>query len=315
MYVQLLKDGVVVPHQIVKYAVNINQFTHLDDFAGMTEFVQVADGLGYDKMRFVDHVVGVMVEKHPEMPYTPYTHKSRFYEVFTLMAFLAAKTSRIKLVTGVLGLPQRQTAVVAKQAAQVDHLSCGRMLLGAGLGYNNVEFAALETEFKTRARRFEEQVAVLRMLWTEEIVKFKGDFHDLDHVNINPLPIQKPIPIWIGAGRTENPVPPDVVLNRIGRIGDGWCPLFRLQDGAAALDAPAREAIAKVNEAARAAGRDPSALALELGLYPDGKSRAQVQDEIAALHAEGANHIHVRFSGKTAREQIDSLKWFRELVA
>lgn len=303
------------PHEIVKYAVNVNQFTHLDDFQGMIEFVTTAEAEGYDKVRFVDHIVGVDVTKHPEMPYTPYTAESNFNEVFTLMAYLCHLTSKVKLVTGVLGLPQRQTALVAKQAAMIDTLSGGRMLLGVGLGYNQPEFAALETPFKTRARRFEEQVHVLRLLWTEDVVEFKGDFHDLQHVNIRPKPIQQPIPIWIGAGRTENPVPPDVVLNRIGRIGDGWCPLFQIAPGAETLDAAAQEAIAKVNDAAAAAGRDPATIQLELGYYPDGKSREQVTSEIAALHALGAQHIHIRFSGKSAQEQISSLKRFRDLIA
>lgn len=302
------------PHENVKYAVNVNQFTHLDDFAGMIDFITTAEAEGYDKVRFVDHIVGVDVAAHPEMPYTPYTHLSNFNEVFTLMAYLCHLTSKIKLVTGVLGLPQRQTALVAKQAAMIDTLSGGRMLLGVGLGYNAVEFAALETEFKTRARRFEEQLDVLRMLWTQEIVTFKGDFHDLQSVNIRPLPIQKPIPIWIGAGRTEDPVPPEKVLERIGRKGDGWCPLFRIAEGADTLDARAQEAIAKVDAAASAAGRDPRSLDLELGLFPDGKSRETVLAEIDALHALGARHIHVRFSGKTAAEQIASLKRFRDLL-
>lgn len=303
------------PHEIVKYAVNVNQFTHLDDFQGMIKFITTAEAEGYDKVRFVDHIVGVDVTKHPEMPYTPYTAESSFNEVFTLMAYLCHLTSKVKLVTGVLGLPQRQTALVAKQAAMIDTLSGGRMLLGVGLGYNQPEFAALETPFKTRARRFEEQVHVLRLLWTEDVVEFKGDFHDLQHVNIRPKPIQQPIPIWIGAGRTENPVPPDVVLNRIGRIGDGWCPLFQIAPGDETLDAAAQEAIAKVNDAATAAGRDPASIQLELGYYPDGKSREQVTSEIAALHALGAQHIHIRFSGKTAPEQISSLKRFRDLIA
>ena len=302
------------PHEIVKYAVNVNQFTHLDDFDGMIKFIQTAEAEGYDKVRFVDHIVGVDVAQHPQMPYTPYTAKSNFNEVFTLMAYLCNLTSKIKLVTGVLGLPQRQTAIVAKQAAMIDNLSGGRMLLGVGLGYNAVEFAALETEFKTRARRFEEQLHVLRLLWTEDIVSFKGDFHDLQYVNIRPLPIQKPIPIWIGAGRTEDPVPPDVVLNRIGRMGDGWCPLFKIQDGDETLDARAQEAIAKVHAAVREAGRDPKDHAMEIGLYPDGKSREQVLAEIEALHALGAQHIHVRFTGKTGQEQTDALKAFRDLI-
>lgn len=302
------------PHESVKYAVNVNQFTHLNDFQGMIEFVKSAEANGYDKVRFIDHIVGVMVEKHPDMPYTPYTHKSNFYEVFTTLAYVTSLTSRIKLVTGVLGLPQRQTALVAKQAAQIDILSGGRMLLGVGLGYNAVEFGALETEFKTRARRFEEQLDVLRLLWTEEVVSFKGDFHSLDYVNINPRPIQRPIPIWIGAGRTEKPVPPDKVLERIGKKADGWCPLFQIPAGATTLDAAAKEAISKVNAAAVAAGRDPSTIDLELGLYPDGKDRNQVHEEIAALRELGSNHIHVRFSAKSAAGQTDSLKRFMDLV-
>ena len=303
------------PHESVKYAVNVNQFTHLDDFDGMLDFVHMAEAEGYDKVRFIDHVVGVDVAKQPDMVYTPYTQKSKFYEVFTLMAYLAQTTSRIKLVTGVLGLPQRQTALVAKQAAQVDIFTGGRLLLGVGLGYNAIEFAALEAEFKIRARRFEEQLDVLRMFWTQEVVHFEGDFHKLEHVNVNPLPVQQPIPIWIGAGRTENPVPPDKVLERIGRKGDGWCPLFRIPEGGTTLPEDQVEAIAKVGAAAEAVGRDPSKVDLELGLFPDGKSRQQVGDEIAALHAHGCNHIHVRFSGKTAAEQIDSLKSFRDLIA
>lgn len=299
----------------IRFAVNVNQFTHLNDFPGMIEFVKAAEAIGYDKVRFIDHILGVLVEKHPDMPYTPYTHKSNFNEVFTLMAYLSAITTRVKLVTGVLGLPQRQTALVAKQAAQVDNLSGGRLLLGVGLGYNEIEFRALESDFKKRARRFEEQLDVLRMLWTQESVQFKGDFHDLDHVNVNPLPVQRPIPIWIGAGRTENPVPPDRVLERIGRKADGWCPLFRIPDGEPTLDAPAREAIEKVNAYARAAGRDPATLDLELGLFPDGKGKTQIADEIAALQSLGANHLHVRFGGKTAREQIDSLKWFMDTIS
>ena len=302
-------------HDQVRFAVNVNQFTHLNDFDGMLAFVKAAEANGYDKVRFIDHVVGVMVEKHPAMAYTPYTHHSNFNEVFTLLAYLSAVTSRIKLVPGVLALPQRQTALVAKQAAQVDILSGGRLLLGVGLGYNETEFCALESDFKKRARRFEEQLDVLRMLWTNEIVHFKGEFHDLDYVNISPLPVQKPIPIWIGAGRTENPVPQDRVLQRIGRKADGWSPLFRIADEASTLDQAAREAIDKVSSYARDAGRDPAAIDLELGLFPDGKSKARIEAEIAALHALGSRHIHVRFAAKTAREQIDRLKWFVDTIA
>ena len=151
--------------------------------------------------------------------------------------------------------------------------------------------------------------------WMEEVVSFEGAFHKLDNVNINPLPAQKPIPIWIGAGRTENPVPPDAVLARIGRKADGWCPLFRIADGAETLDLAAQQAISKVNSAAIVAGRNSKSVELELGLYPDGKDRNNVLDEIAALHGLGANHIHVRFAGKTGAEQTDSLKRFMDLIS
>lgn len=303
------------PHEEVRFAVNVNQFTHTGGFDDLLSYIQTAEALGYDKIRFVDHIIGVEVAAHPQMPYTPYTHESEFNEVFTLMAYLAAKTEKITLCTGVLGLPQRQTALVAKQAAMVDTLTGGRLQLHVGLGYNPIEFRALETEFKTRARRFEEQLDVLRMLWTQDVVTFKGDFHDLDHVNVNPLPVQKPIPIWIGAGRTEAPVPPDKVLDRIGRMGDGWCPLFRIPEGETTLDAAAREAIDKVYAAAAAHGRGRADVGMELGLFPDGKSRAQVEDEIAGLHALGARDIHVRFGAKSAEGQTDALKSFKDLLS
>ncbi len=141
------------------------------------------------------------MEAHPELPPTPYTSKSEFQEVFTFMAYLSAVTLKIGFITGVLGLPQRQTALVAKQAAQVDCMSNGRLILGVGIGYNAVESGAMGEHFKTRGARVEEQIAVLRALWTRPIVSFEGKWHQLDHVNVNPLPVQRPIPICMGAGR------------------------------------------------------------------------------------------------------------------
>lgn len=295
-----------------RFAVNVNSFTHTGDLRGMIDFIQTADTLGYDKIRFVDHVVGVVVEKHPEMDYTPYTHVSQFHEVFTLMAYVAAVTKQIKLVTGVLNLPQRQTALVAKQAAEVDILSGGRVILAVGLGYNSVEFEAMGFSRKDRAKRIEEQIPILRALWTQESVNFKGVYDTMSDVNINPPPVQRPIPIWMGAGRTEAPVPPEAAIRRIGRLADGWCPLFAVPKGERTLDAAATKAIADVNSYAAEAGRPRPAM--ELGLHPDGKSPTQVLDEIKALQELGADHLHVRFSGKTTAEQIDALKRFRDLI-
>jgi probable F420-dependent oxidoreductase len=150
-------------------------------------------------------------------------------------------------------LPQRQTALVAKQAAEVDVLSGGRLRLGVGLGWNPGESEAMGQEWSTRARRMEEQVEVLRALWTQEVVNFEGRWHRITYAGINPLPVQRPIPIWIGAGSGSIPMPPDVALRRIGRIADGWILLFP-------PDERAREAIDRVNGYAREAGRDPSTI-------------------------------------------------------
>jgi probable F420-dependent oxidoreductase len=298
----------------LKFAVNVNSFTHTGDFPGMLEFVRTAEQLGYHNVRFIDHVVGFAADRHPEVAYTPYTHKSHFHEVFTLMAYLSAITKRITFVTGVLGLPQRQTALVAKQAAEVDLLSNGRLILGVGLGYNEVEFRAMGFNFKDRAKRFEEQITMLRALWTQELVTYRGEWHDMPDVNINPLPVQRPIPIWMGAGRTENPVPPDVVLRRIGRLADGWCPLFRIEEGARTLDQAALDCIAKVRDYAVKAGRNPDTMALELGFFPGTKSRAVQLDEIQALREAGATHLHVRTEGANTAEHIDALKRFRDVM-
>jgi probable F420-dependent oxidoreductase len=298
----------------LKFAINCNAFTYTGDFAGMVEFIRRADALGFHNVRFIDHVVGFVAERHPEVAYTPYTHRSFFHECFTFMAYVAAITRRIGLVTGVLVLPQRQTALVAKQAAEVDFLSGGRLILGIGLGYNAVEFGALGASFEDRGRRIEEQIEVLRALWTRETVEYEGEWHRLADVNINPPPVQRPIPIWMGAGRMDNPIPPERVLQRIGRLADGWCPLFRIADGATTLEDGARQAIAKVRDYASQAGRDPQAIALELGFYPGNKSRQQQVEELDALAAAGATHIHLRLEGASTRELLDDLERHQEIM-
>ena len=135
------------------------------------------------------------------------------------MAFIAAVTKNIKLCSGVLILPQRQTGVVAKQAAEVDILSGGRLRLGVGVGWNHVEYEALGMEWKTRGARQAEQIEVMRRLWTEDLVTFKGKFHTLVDVNMLPVPVQRPIPIWFGGSS-------DAVVKRAARIGDGWMPIL-----------------------------------------------------------------------------------------
>lgn len=226
------------------------------------------------------------------------------------MGYLSAVTQRIGFLTGVLGLPQRQTALVAKQAAQIDCMSGGRLTLGIGIGYNHVEFEALGEEFKTRGARVEEQVEILRALWTQDVVNYTGKWHNLRHVNVNPLPVQRPIPIWMGAGRQAKPVPPARVVERIGKYADGFMPLFRINEETMRLEDDAVAALAEIHQIGEAAGRDMSGFQLELGLYPHGKDKSRVLDEIAYLQDAGATHIHVRFPDRSLDEQIAFLENF-----
>ncbi len=184
------------------------------DAASVRDFAQAVEGMGFDYLLAYDHVLGA----NPDRPggwKGPYTHQSQFHEVFVLFGYLAGLTERIQLVTGVLILPQRQTALVAKQAAEVDVLSGGRLRLGVGLGWNEVEYVGLNENFRNRGKRIEEQIHLLRALWTQPLVTFDGDYHALPDAGLNPMPIQRPIPIWFGARE-------DMALRRAARIGDGW---------------------------------------------------------------------------------------------
>ena len=165
------------------------------DPAKIRDWAQAAEGLGYDCIEVADHVFGAA----PRGDWKPtYSEHDPFHETFTTMAFIAAVTRNIKLCSGVLILPQRQTGVVAKQAAEVDILSGGRLRLGVGVGWNHVEYEALGMEWKTRGAHQAEQIEVMRRLWTEDLVTFKGKFHTMIDVTMLPAPVQRPIPIWFG---------------------------------------------------------------------------------------------------------------------
>jgi probable F420-dependent oxidoreductase len=294
----------------LKFNVNGNHFVHDGGFESLVTFVTEAEKLGYDNIRLVDHVVGIVAAEHPDLPPTPYTHKSEFQEVFTFMSYLSAITTRIGFLTGVLGLPQRQTALVAKQAAQVDYMSKGRLTLGIGIGYNHIEFEAMGEEFKTRGARVEEQVDVLRALWTQDVVNFTGKWHTLRHVNVNPLPVQRPIPIWMGAGRLQQPVPPPKVVERIAKYADGFMPLFRINEETLKLEDDALASLAEIRSIGEAAGRDMSGFQLEISIYPEGKSEERVLEEIAYLDRIGTTHVHARFPNSPLDEQLVFLKDF-----
>jgi len=187
-----------------------------NDPAAIRDWAQAAEDLGYEYIEVPDHVFGATARDG----WTPrYDAFAPFHETFTTMAYLAATTKTIKLSSGVLILPQRQTGLVAKQAAEVDLLSDGRLRLGVGVGWNHVEYEALDCEWKTRGIKQAEQIEVLRKLWTEELVTFEGRFHKYNEVTIVPSPKQRPIPIWIGGSA-------DSVIKRAAKIGDGWMPIL-----------------------------------------------------------------------------------------
>ena len=246
------------------------------------DYAQAAEGLGYSHLLVYDHVLGASTRNRPDWT-GPYTSETPFHEPFVLFGYLAAVTQGLELVTGVIILPQRQTALVAKQAAEVDVLSGGRLRLGVGIGWNQVEYEALGEDFRNRGRRIEEQIDVLRSLWTDPVVDFTGRWHRIPEAGINPLPVQRPIPIWMGGSA-------DPVLERTGRIGDGWFPQMRPGRTAA-------RAIELIREAAQQAGRDPNSIGIEARLNLREGDPNSWRQQMEAWQQLGATHIGINTMG------------------
>ena len=218
------------------------------DPGGVREFAQAVQELGFDHLLAYDHVLGADISARSDWP-GPYTAEHQFHEIFVLFGYLAGIAPGLELVTGVLVLPQRQTALVAKQAAEIDVLTGGRFRLGVGLGWNFVEFEALGEEFSTRGRRSEEQIEVLRLLWQQPVVTFSGQWHHIPGAGINPLPVQRPIPIWIGGSA-------EVAIRRAARLADGFFPQRPLAGGWPAT-------LERLRAWAEEAGRDPASIGIE----------------------------------------------------
>ncbi len=271
------------------------------DPAVVREYTQVAEGDGFKHLLVYDHVLGASTATRPDWS-GPYSDQSLFHEPFVLFGFLAGFTTTLEMVTGVIILPQRQTALVAKQAAEVDVLSGGRLRLGVGVGWNAVEYLGLNERFDNRGRRFEEQLGVLRALWTEPVVTFKSAYHHIDAAGILPLPVQRPIPLWIGGYA-------DSVLERTGRLADGWFP--GTQPGAE-LD----RSLERIWQAADAAGRQHSDIGIE------GRITLKVGDEDGWVaqtdtwRATGATHLSINTmgQGRTPAEHIATIRRYAELV-
>jgi probable F420-dependent oxidoreductase len=281
------------------------------DVKAIGEFVQAVEAMGFDHLFVADHVLGADPKFHSHPSLVAYSHEAVVHEALTLMAYLAGVTSRITLATGILILPQRQTALVAKQAAQIDVLSGGRMRLGIGVGWNAVEYEALNETFDNRGKRSAEQVAVLRALWTQPVVDFRGEFHRISHAGLNPMPIQRPIPIWFGVGSRDHAVPPEAALRRIARLADGWSPNLT-------PDANGQAIVARVHQYAREAGRDPARLPLEGRIRIGGQSPDAWTKQVNAWKALGASSVigEARGAGLSFPDgHLDVLRRFRETVS
>ena len=265
------------------------------------DYAQAAEALGYDHLLVFDHVVGGHPDHFQNQRPPPYTHESAFHEPFVLFGYLAGLTTRLELVVGVLVLPQRQTALVAKQAAEVQSLSQGRLRLGVGIGWNFVEYEALGERFTNRGARIEEQVTLLRQLWAHDVIDFNGKYHTVHQAGINPRPA-RPIPLWMGGTA-------DVVLQRTARLADGWFPQAypaqsspRCWSGCGVISA--RPGGSRTNSASRDASPSP-------------KRRKPTGGGRAGLARPRADYLCVntmRAGLASPQAHIDAIRRFKEVV-
>jgi probable F420-dependent oxidoreductase len=252
-----------------------------DDPAVIRDWAQAVEEMGFHHMLAFDHVLGAGVDTRPG--WQGYTSETAFHEVFVLFGYLAGVTTTLELVTGVLILPQRQTALVAKQAAEVDVLSGGRLRLGVGIGWNHVEYEALGESFTNRGVRSEEQIDLLRALWAEPTVTYAGRWHKVDNAGIKPRPVRHRIPIWIG-GNAE------AALRRVGRVGDGWLPQR-------APDKQARAMLDRIRGYAEEAGRSSRDIGFEPRLTLAEVPEADRPDFVTGWRELGATHLCVNTMG------------------
>jgi probable F420-dependent oxidoreductase len=267
------------------------------DPAKVRDWAQAAEDLGFAGIEVADHVFGATARDG----WTPlYNERDPFHETFVTLGFLAAVTKKVELVSGVLILPQRQTGVVAKQAAEVDILSSGRMRLGIGVGWNFVEYQALGMEWKTRGACQAEQVDVLRRLWTQDLVTFRGRFHDLRDVNIMPAPVQRPIPIWFGGSS-------DAVVKRAARIGDGWMPIMAPAD--------AEPKLASLRAHMKTFGRDPAKFGIEGWLRMTERNPDLWAPAVEGWRRLGAGIVMLYpMYRMSVADHIDTLRRFKDLA-
>ncbi len=247
------------------------------DPGAVRAYAETADALGYDYLLAYDHVLGANPHRPGGWAGRPYDYQDMFHEIFVLFGYLAGITERLQLVSGIVIAPQRQTALLAKQAAAIDVLSGGRLILGLGIGWNEVEYEALGMNFHDRGRRVEEQVELMRALWTERLVDFQGQYHRIPDAGLHPLPLQRPIPIWFGGGAER-------ALRRMARIGDGWL--------ATGMDlADLRDKLARLRGFLSEAGREEAEFGVEMRFNLGAVARGAWAERVTTLRAMGATMV------------------------
>jgi probable F420-dependent oxidoreductase len=270
------------------------------DPVGVRDYAQAVEGMGYTHILAYDHVLGAAADGRPPMAYTD---KTMFHEPFVLFGYLAGITKTVELATGILILPQRQTALVAKQAIEIDVLTGGRLRLGVGIGWNPVEYEALGENFKNRGRRIEEQVEVIRKLTSEPLVDYRGRYHTIDRAGLNPLPSRRPIPIWFGGSA-------EAAIQRIARIADGWMPNRKPPEGWAAV-------VAQVREWVREGGRDPSTFGIEGRINTANVSPDAWRADAEEWRQLGANYLDVNTMGaglQGPQAHVDRLRQIKAAI-
>lgn len=274
------------------------------------EYAQAAEAIGYDFLETADHVLGVNAASRPGWDRN--TNEDLFHDPFVLFGYLAGCTAKLGFSTGVLILPQRQTALVAKQAACLDVLCGGRFRLGVGVGWNDVEFVALNENFHNRGRRSEEQVQVMQALWAEPHVTFKGRWHTIDDAGINPRPASGKVPVWFG-GHHER------TLERIAEFGDGWMP------NAYPPGREATDVLGRLHSLTEQAGRDPGKVGIEVWVSMGSGSDADWAEEARFWKQAGASHLcltttfnrrhHRRIAGHSIADHLAALRRYHAAVA
>jgi probable F420-dependent oxidoreductase len=270
------------------------------DPGAIRAFVEGVRDLGFDHLTLHDHVLGADRAVYADAGFGIYFAEHLFHEVFVVAGFIAAIAPELELATAIVVAPQRQTALLAKQAAEVDVLTGGKLRLGLGTGKNYVEYGALGMPFTGRARRFEEQIELLRRLWQEPVVRFDGEWHSVDSAGINPRPVQRPIPIWIGAAS-------EPAMRRAARLADGFItrPPVEGSDWT--------KKIAQLREWVREAGRDPAAFGIEAGLRVGEDMGSTVE------HWRSLGATHLTFTAENGGiagvdAHLEALRRVREVV-